>query len=363
MRTKRWTWPVLLAAFVAACEAGPTDPAATVGDDDFHATQAILASVVSANWDALASEAGIEGAIETAAAAPAAPGEARALLALARDARVEALAALESGDLVRSRELATEAFGHVLEAAVVLFGGALADDVVDGATRVLEALRAATADRGASGDAIRSLDDIESLLSAARDARAAGDPVRALREGVRGSESMRELSPERLAARWIGHAEALLARAQHAAGPNPQPPISAWLDAAAHLLGQAKSAFEQGDYQAAIAHAQASAASSRRVLDALAPEPDPVDLEELAARTIAVAEDLLETAVRLAGDDPRERIAAAIEDARSLLAQAKDAFGARDFREAVGLARQSAARSSMVIRALSGDGSGGTTRG
>jgi hypothetical protein len=160
----------------------------------------------------------------------------------------------------------------------------------------------------------------------------------------------RSMTPEQFAQRWINHAANLFDRAERMAGPNPEPPISAWLQTAQHLLGQARGAFDQGNYHVAVIHAQNSAAKSWQVIEALTPAPD---ISELAERAIDRAGRLLARATELADQgDPSPEILDMLARARTLLDDAKHAFASGDYREAIRLARESAALSSQVIRSL-----------
>jgi len=161
-----------------------------------------------------------------------------------------------------------------------------------------------------------------------------------------------EVTLEQIAERWVRHAELLHARASSLAGPNPQPPISAWLQVAGQLLGQATASLATGNHQAAIAQAQASAHHSHQVIDALQESPEPPDLEDRARAAIQAAEQLLAEARGLAGSVPSERVDAALLRASSLLAEAQAAFGDEDYAAAIRLARQSAGISQAVIRHL-----------
>jgi hypothetical protein len=157
---------------------------------------------------------------------------------------------------------------------------------------------------------------------------------------------------EQMAQRWVEHATRLFERAQSLAGPNPEPPVSAWLQAAGQMLSQAQASLAAGNYQAAIAQAQASADKSHKVIDALSESPDAPELEERAAVAIDLARTLLDEAWALAGNDPSERVAAALARSEELLGRAKAAFNEGDFVTAIRLARSSAGLSQAVIRYL-----------
>ncbi len=164
-------------------------------------------------------------------------------------------------------------------------------------------------------------------------------------------DQSRSMTPEQLARRWVNHASNLLERATRMAGPNPEPPISSWLQSAEQKLGQALHFLDQGNWHVAIVHAQNSASKSWKVIEALTPQPD---ISELAAQAIERAGHLLERAKELASQgDPSPEIREALERAKTLLGSARDAYAAGDHREALALARESAALSSRVIRALS----------
>jgi len=156
---------------------------------------------------------------------------------------------------------------------------------------------------------------------------------------------------EQAARRWIGHAERLYGRATELAGPNPEPPISAWLNAARQMLEQAIDAFEGGHFQAAIAHARASAGKSQDVIEAL--NGDRTNLEERARQAINHAEQLFREAVDLAGPNPERRVRTALSKAQDLLEQAVRAFDAEEFLRAIRHALESAHISQTVIRYLS----------
>ncbi len=162
------------------------------------------------------------------------------------------------------------------------------------------------------------------------------------------------VSLEQLARRWVGHAERVFERAVSLAGPDPQPPVSAWLQAAAQQLAQAQGSLAGGQYQAAIAQAQASVASSGKVIDQLSGSDDGPDLEARAAEAIATAGELLDRAIELAGPAPEERVRAALTRAAELLATAEAAFEAGAFATALRVARESAGLSRAVIRYLGG---------
>jgi len=157
---------------------------------------------------------------------------------------------------------------------------------------------------------------------------------------------------EQMASRWVEHATRLFERAQSLAGPNPEPPVSAWLQAAGQMLSQAQASLVAGNFQAAIAQAQASAEKSHKVIDALSEPPDAPDLEERAAMAIDQARSLLDEAWGLAGNDPSERVAAALARSEELLGLAKAAYLDGDFAAAIRLARSSAGLSQAVIRYL-----------
>jgi len=155
-----------------------------------------------------------------------------------------------------------------------------------------------------------------------------------------------------IAARWVQHAERLHGRATALAGPDPQPPVSAWLQAAGQLLGQAMASLASGNHQAAIAQSQASVHLSNQVIDALHVPPEPLDLEKRAAAAIDLARELLAEATILGGGAPSERVAAALVRSALLLDEAQAAFSAQDYAAAIRLARQSAGISQAVIRYL-----------
>jgi len=163
----------------------------------------------------------------------------------------------------------------------------------------------------------------------------------------------RGITIEQLAARWLGHGTSRFERATRLAGPNPQPPISAWLQAAGQMLGQAVQSFDTGNYQAAIRQAQASVKKSNRVIDALQERPGPPDLEARAEAAIQAARQALAEAEALTGPAPSDRVMAALERASDLLNEAGQAFEAGDFAKAIRLARESHGLSRAIIRHLS----------
>ena len=164
----------------------------------------------------------------------------------------------------------------------------------------------------------------------------------------------RGVTLEQIARRWVRHAEWLHGRATALAGPNPQPPVTAWLQAAGQLLGQAAASLAAGNHQAAIAQSQASVHLSYKVIDALEEPPEPLDLQDRARAAIDTAAGLLAQASALAGSAPSDRVTAALRQAEALLHESQVAFRGEDYPAAIRLARQSAGISQAVIRYLNG---------
>jgi tetratricopeptide (TPR) repeat protein len=162
------------------------------------------------------------------------------------------------------------------------------------------------------------------------------------------------VDPASVAERAIAMAEQLLDRAQTMAGPEPRPEIQGALEDARSLLGEAKAAFAAGSFSEAARLARESAAVSTWVIRQLSGGPPALDPLEAAERAILRAAELLDRATQKAGELPRPEIADALARAGALLSEARAAFDAGDYREAVRLARKSAELSSWVLRQLSG---------
>jgi hypothetical protein len=117
-------------------------------------------------------------------------------------------------------------------------------------------------------------------------------------------------------------------------------------------LDQAKEAFDVELFQAAIAHAQASASKSQDVIEALSDDRDRPDLEARAEQAIRYAEGLFREAVELAGPNPERRVRTALAKAQDLLEVAVRAFDAEEFLLAIRHAVESSHISQTVIRYL-----------
>jgi HEPN domain-containing protein len=337
--------PLALALVVAGCEQSPTTP---VDSDD-----AALAALVVAHWDQLPSVASLEDRTVEATSQGAAHGEARALLGLASGLSGEASALRASGARAQAENVEADARALVAEAAISAFGPAFAQAVVADVAGVLDELERFASSRGASRAAMDALGAAATDLEEAARSLGAGADGPALAAAVAASETLRTLAPEQLARRWVMHATRLLERATRAAGADPEPPVSAWLQAAGQMLGQAISAHEAGNWNAAIAHAKNSAEKSWQVLAAVLPPPPAPDLEALAVRALDQAAELLARAEEKAGATPPDPVAEALDQARRLLGEARAAYDAEDYREAIRSARASAALSLRVIRILS----------
>lgn len=350
MSTIRWIWvPVLMA--LTACDPSAAD---LTGTDEGNVDQE-LATVVKAEWNHLSSMAEIQERIEGAVADPFVDSEVHSLLSMADGLRA---GGGEGTSLELSRDTEDAVQEYLAQAAMLVFGPELARATVRGAAQVLGQLDAVAGSSPTSVRARAALGRASFHVARASAALDEGDGAVALRHGAAAAEAMRELAEDELAARWIRRAERLHARASTMAGPNPEPPIPSWLDAAHQMLQQAHSAFDGRNYQAAISHARSSAQKSWQVISALREGPDRPTAEELAERAIQIATNLLSRASEMAGSDPGPRVARALEEARDRLDQAEAAFNDGDFRATVRWARASGHLSLRVIHYLSGDGGG-----
>ncbi len=338
----RWSWLPALAVVLAGCDRSPTNPVEPV--------DGALEAIVLGAWDQLPSTVTL---VERTEAATSGSGETRVLLGLAASLSGEASTLRSAGHRTLADHAEAEARSLVAEAAITAFGPAFAQGVVSDVAQVLDELQRVASSRGASHTAMDALGAAADQVEEANQSMGAGADGPALAAAIAASETLRTLAPEQLARRWINHAKRLFERATSAAGPSPEPPVSSWLQAAGQMLVQAESAYDAGNWNAAIAHAKNSAQKSLKVLAEVAPPPPAPDLEALAVRALDQAAELLARAEAKAGDNPADPVAEALAQAKRLLGEARAAFDAEDYREAIRLARESSGISLRVIRILS----------
>ena len=147
----------------------------------------------------------------------------------------------------------------------------------------------------------------------------------------------------------------LLGKAKELAGPDVRPEIAEILREADAHCGAAVRALESGNWQVAVREAQKCADLARRVIHLLSGGISDDRLEGHAIALVDHAEDLFNRAVGLAGDDPVPEVKRALDQAGEYLRRAKEALAQEHWREAIRLARESAAISRRVIGFLTDD--------
>ncbi len=396
---------LVLAGFTAGCEAGPTGPDLATGED-------AMVQAVASHWHQLPGLESLNLAtVETLAAGgatePSAAGSpgARVLHAAVADL-VEGLGVLASewwdlgrgpGALSGGGRAGENEVGPALDEAWIALTGVVlgpegAAAVVEGVAVALSAFSDAVVAAEASGgagvgpgaapgvsqsaaqgggsgaaqaQAARRLlaarqarMEAQRRLAAARTALASGRTGAAVAEAAAAADALKGTLPEDRAAAFVASAKELLDRATGLAGRDPAPEIAALLDEAGDLCRAASAALDSGDPHEAVRLATRCARISRVVIARLsAGVPDDV-LAERAAAAVEQAEALYERAVEAAGPSPSPTVAEALEEARSVLADAQGSLASGAWREAIRAAQASSAISRRILAGVAGGGDG-----
>ena len=162
-------------------------------------------------------------------------------------------------------------------------------------------------------------------------------------------------APRSEAKHFVAMAHRLLAKAKELAGPDVRPEIAEVLRAADAHCEAATRALEAGNWQTAVREAQECATLARRVIALLSGGIPNDRLEAYATAVVDHAEDLYHRAIGLAGDNPEPAVKQALDEAGEYLRQATEALAQEHWREAIRLARESAAISRRIIGFLTHD--------
>lgn len=345
MSNARMTIMALGALLLAGCEQDPVrfDPDVAPRDGE-------AAELVARVWGLLPDPGAVEANLIEALSVSASD-DAIGLILEAGDLMAEANDASREGDVVSAQILEADAEA-AFEAAMMTEAGPLATQVVSDVEAALGTLSASDSDAPGVASSIAAA---AALAQSARGRLAVGDAPGALRDGLAASDRLRHLNPEERARAIVANAVSLLERAKELAGPDPRPEVVDLLREADERCESAVRALESDDWGLAVREAHGCARLARRVIVLLSGGSDNPRFEERAIALVEQATELYLRAVDLAGDDPSEEVARALEQALVFLNGAKDALEDEDWREAIRQARESIAISHRVIGFLSGD--------
>lgn len=336
---------------LGGCEGLPSTPEAGGGLDSAGVSPD-LAAAVDASWELLPSAEELQLlALEAFATGPAdAAVEAHILEAGELD--VAARSAAEGGDPVAADTYRAWSEDASLEAALTQLGPGFSEHLVGAVETALSRI-----DEAAKGDTPPVRARLDRARMKVRDARSAldrSDLPAAVRSGFEAADELRGLDPEARARQIVGNAVRILERAKALAGPNPRPEIAEILRRAQDHCDAARRALANGNWALSVREARLCATHARRVILLLSGGVSDDTLAERAQAMVDDAGSLLARAVELAGDDPEPTVGRALDRAREYLQEAQRSLENEEWREAIRLARESAAISRRVIGHLSG---------
>ncbi len=346
--TPKWSGAVLAALVLAACDQTPVEPGPQLGPPE----DARAVAAVQDSWDLLTSVEEIQLAAFEALESSATMD---ALILEAGDLESEAIAAEQDGDLAVAQTLATWAGDTYVEAAVAVYGSSFAAQTVANVEAAVSGVEAAVDGRPQSPSVRASIDRARDMVDRARSDLARGNNVAAVHDAIAASDVLRDVSPEDRARHFVQLALRLLEKAKELAGPDPGPHIAHLLREAEAHCDNAVRALENGNWHAAIQQARKCARRAREVIALLSGGVPDDRLETYATRIVEHAEQLFHRAIGLVGDDPIPEVQRALNEAGELLRRAQEALGNEQWRQAIGLGRESAALSRRVIAFLTHD--------
>ena len=348
--TPKWSGAVLVSLALAACDRTPVEPMVEVESQD----DAVVAAAVQDSWNLLPSAEELQLATLDALSTASSPA-ADALIFEAGDLEAEAYAAEQGGEPGVAETLTMWAENAYVDAALVVFGPTFAAQTVSNVEVAVDRVEAALAGRPASREVRGPIDRARGHVDRARSELSRGNDAAAVRDGIAAADALRDVSPEDRARHFVNMALRLLGKAKELAGPDVRPEIAEILREADAHCGAAVRALESGNWQVAVREAQKCADLAKPVIHLLSGGISDDRLEGHAIALVDHAEDLFNRAVRLAGHDPVPEVKRALDQADEYLRQAKEALAQEHWREAIRLARESAAISRRVIGFLTDD--------
>lgn len=344
---QRWTGGLLFVLLLAGCDGTPLDTAAGGSEADAVAVQEV--------WGLLASTAELEVRALNRLETTPASGEAAAAIFDAGELSFQAEEARSFGADGEATTLDDTVQSLLTRGLMISLGTEVAHVTLEQTDTALERLRTSLSGRG-NPETLAVLAEAERELAAARSARGSGDVGATLMASARASEHARTLDPEARAQAAVAAAKELLEKAQGLAGDSPAPGIARALEKAEQHCANARQALDAGRWSVAVRQARVCARLARAVIARLSAGVDDDAVAERAEQAVAHAGDILERALEAAGDHPRPRIRDLLNQADTLLDQARRALNEERFREAIRLAAASRARSLRVLRLLEGQG-------
>ena len=283
---RKWLRGAALLGVLALAACDLVDP--VIGFQDGVATaEAKAGSDVTAAGAAAAIKQATELLIKAKSSVGSAPSpEAVQLLTRASEMISQAAAALKAGDPGRATSLALESASvsrKVLGVQTSTGTTTPADKAAGAIKEAVDLLVKAKVVMGPtpSTEVLQLLTRASEVIGKAEAALKAGDAAGAASLASESAAISRKLlttplptDPSAKAAGAIKEATELLAKALVVAGPTPSTEIARALASAEELLRKAKAALESRDFTTATGAATESAAISRKVMNAAAPEPD-----------------------------------------------------------------------------------------
>jgi hypothetical protein len=341
----KWGAAILAVVMISGCERGPVEPSISLdGQPDPAAVSAVQDS-----WDLLPSEEEIQLTALAVAQESAADPVTEALLFEAGVYEADAVVAADAGESDVAAAMVSWSSDAYLEAALNVLGAELATQVVEDVDLAVATVETAVGGDSPSLDVSDALDQARALADRARSSLSQGDRISAVRDALSAADAIREVSPQDRAKHFVAMAVRLLQKAKELAGPDPRPAIAEILRRAEARCDAAVRVIESGHWALAVREARSCASLSRRVIALLSGGIPDDRLEYHAIAVVDHADDLLQRAIALAGDDPQPEVAQALDTAEGYLLRAKEALANEHWREVIGLGYQSAALSKRVI--------------